>query len=314
MSYPPALWKRALRRALHAGLAEAKRHLLMINVMDSDRPEALFFPIDGSRHVGDPQHVVDAAVLDAIENILRADFPLIRVVGEESIRSIRSREYPVAMVDPVDGTKPFTHIGVAWAVVIILLEPCDESPHLWIPAAGIATSSGVLVSILEEQNVYIELLDGESCCRALTACDDPGDDLLSLACVAAKASDAPRLEILRSAFPKAMLFNTGGNPVVMGVLTGDLSGIVAFEPQCCWDAAYALAVSLADGTVGTLDGRIFDRAEVLAWFRRPLQGAETEMKVVPPIVAAKNRNLYMDIVAGLRNFIGTAGLSASHGR
>src|SRR5688572_28605370 len=109
---------RALRHALRSGHTEARKQLLRLNQLDAD---SLFFPIDGSRHVGDPQHAVDAIVLDEVENSLREHFPLIRVVGEESLRSIPAREYPVAVVDPIDGTKPFTHVGEAWAVVLVIL-------------------------------------------------------------------------------------------------------------------------------------------------------------------------------------------------
>lgn len=304
MTNRPALLKTALRQALHAGHVEARRHLLKLNMLDAD---SLFFPIDGSRHVGDPQHVVDAAVLDAVENRLREHLPLIRVVGEESLRSIRAREYPVAVLDPVDGTKPFTHLGEAWAVVLLILEPGEEAQHLWIPAAGIATASGILISICEEQIVTVGLLEDESLDVTLIDCAPSGSDGLSIACVGAKASDWPRLLSLRNAFPQATLFNTGGNPVVLGVLTGDLDAIVAFEPQCSWDATYALAVALAGGTIGSIDGTTFETPEVLSWFRSPFQGNEMEVKTVPSIVAAKDRDTYLAITARLTEFWARAG-------
>jgi hypothetical protein len=293
-----ALVETGLRQALRAGLTEARKHLLRMNQLDAD---GLFFPIDGSRHVGDPQHVVDAAVLDAVENSLRGHFPLIRVVGEESARSIRAREYPVAIVDPVDGTKPFTHLGEAWAVVVIILEPFDLTQQLWVPAAGIATSSGILVGIWEEQTVTAALIEDHASSLTVIDCAPRGARQMSLACVGAKAADWPRLLALRTAFPEATIFNTGGNPVVVGVLTGDLDAIISFDAQCCWDATYALAVSLAGGAVGsTDDDKIFERSEVLSWFRKPLQGAEEEVKNVPPIIVAKDRNTYAEIIARFR--------------
>ena len=293
----PALLRTALRQSLRTGHLEARKHLLRINHLDAD---ALFFPIDGSRHVGDPQHIVDAAVLDAVENSLRAHLPLIRVVGEESIRSVRAREYPVAVVDPIDGTKLFTHLGECWAVVLNILEPHKMSGQLWTPAAGIATSAGILIGIWEEQTVTVELLEDEAFAMTVFDCAPRGDRQLSLACVGAKAADSPRHSALTRTFPEATVFNTGGNPVVVGVLTGDLDAIISFDRQCNWDATYALAVALAGGTVGaTTHDEVFEVPEVSSWFRRPLQGIEQEVKIVPPIVAAKDRNTYKEIVARL---------------
>jgi len=289
-----ALLGTALRQALRTGHCEARKHLLKLNHLDADR---LFFPIDGSRHVGDPQHVVDAAVLDAVENALRRHLPLVRVVGEESVRSIRAREYPVAVVDPIDGTKPFTHLGECWAVVLNLLEPHESTGELWVPAVGIATSTGILVGIWDERTVTVELLEDESSALIIVDCAPKGDRQLSLACVGAKAADSPRYFTLRSAFPDATVFTTGGNPVVVGVLTGDLDAIISFDPQCCWDATYALAVTVAGGTVGaTTHHQVFGSPEVLSWFRRPLQGAEEEIKIVPPIIVAKDTGTYAEVV------------------
>lgn len=237
----------ALRQALRAGHCEARKHLLKLNHLDAER---LFYPIDGSRHVGDPQHVADAAVLDAVENALRVHMPLVRVIGEESIRSIRAREYPVAVVDPIDGTKPFTHLGECWAVVLNLLEQHELTGELWVPAAGIATSTGILVGIWEERTVTVELLEDENHSFIIVDCAPRGDRNISLACVGAKPADSPRYSTLRGAFPDATIFTTGGNPVVVGVLTGDLDAIISFDPQCCWDATHALAVIVAGGTVG----------------------------------------------------------------
>jgi fructose-1,6-bisphosphatase/inositol monophosphatase family enzyme len=285
----------ALRQALRSGHREARKQLLTLNQLNADR---MFFPIDGSRHVGDPQHVADAAVLDAVENSLREQLPLVRVVGEESMRSIRAREYPVAVVDPIDGTKPFTHLGECWAVVLNLIESHDSTGELWVPVAGIATSAGLLVAISEERTVTVELLDDETTALTIIDCAPKGDRPLSLACVAAKAADASRYFALRSAFSDATVFTTGGNPVVLGVLTGDLDAIVSFDSQCSWDATYALAVALAGGAVGaTTHHQIFRAEDILAWFRRPLQGTEEEIKIVPPIIAAKDSSVYAEVVA-----------------
>lgn len=292
-----SLLRTAVRESLRAGHRAARERLLKINRLEED---ALFFPIDGTRHVGDPQQVVDAVVLDAVEDALRLRLPMIRVVGEESIRSVRGREYPIAVVDPVDGTKPFTHLGECWAVVLNMLQFSPSAGHLWIPAAGIATSTGMLVGVWEERTVTVELLEEEATAVTVLDCEPRGDRQLSLACVGAKAADAHRYSTLRQAFPKATVFNTGGNPVVVGVLTGDLDGIVSFDRQCSWDATYALAVSLAGGTIGaTTHEEVFEGSEVLSWFRQPLQGAAEEVKTVPPIVAAKDRNTYLGIIAGL---------------
>jgi fructose-1,6-bisphosphatase/inositol monophosphatase family enzyme len=292
-----ALLRTALRQALRQGHRDARKHLLKINQLDVD---TLFFPLDGSRHVGDPQHVVDAAVLDTVENSLRGHLPLIRVIGEESIRSIRPRDYPVAVVDPIDGTKPFTHLGEGWAIVLNILEPHEEPGRLWMPAAGIATSTGILVGIWEEQLVTVELLEDETSSIAVIDCASRGQRQLSLACVGAKAADAAKHVALTRAFPEATVFNTGGNPVVVGVLTGDLDAIVSFDRQCNWDAVYALAITLAGGAIGaTGHEEVFETSEVLSWFRRPPQGTDEEVKTVPAIVAAKDRKTYQEIVAGL---------------
>lgn len=292
-----ALVRTALRESLRAGYHEARKHLLRINRLDAD---ALFFPIDGSRHVGDPQHVVDAAVLDAVEDSLRRNLPLIRVIGEESIRSVRPREYPIAVVDPVDGTKPFTHLGECWAVVVNILWSAESAGHLWVPAAGIATSAGMLVGIWEESEVTVELLEDETDAVTITGFRERGGRQLSLACVGAKAADAQKFALLRHTFPDATVFNTGGNPVIVGVLNGDLDAIVSFDAQCSWDATYALAVSLAGGVVGaTTHDEVFGVSDVVSWFRRPIQGSAEEMKTVPPIIAVKELGTYKEIVARL---------------
>lgn len=290
-----AILRTALRQALRRGHREARNHLLKLNQIDADR---LFFPLDGSRHVGDPQHLVDAAVLDAVEDSLRGHFPLVRVIGEESVRSVLPSQYPVAVVDPVDGTKPFTHLGECWAIVLIMLEPRTSTRRLWVPAACIATSTGILVGIWEEQEVTVEILEDEAYAVTVIDCAPRGSRPLSLACVGAKAADSSRHSELREAFPKATIFNTGGNPVIAGVLTGDLDAIVSFDHQSNWDATYALAISLAGGTVGAMTHKeIFRGSEILSWFQSPLQGSEEEIKVVPPIIAAKDESTYAEIIA-----------------
>src|SRR5688572_17037474 len=92
------LLQEVLRSALIAGWREARRFLLREDY-SSDPPE--FYPLEGSKHLGDPQQLVDARVLDVIDNALRDRIPLIRVVGEESPRSVQGREYTIAVVDPV---------------------------------------------------------------------------------------------------------------------------------------------------------------------------------------------------------------------
>jgi len=299
MSEPLAMIEEALHRALRAGYREAKRRLLRPDLAATD---GHFFPIDGSRHVGDPQHLIDAAVLDAVENALRQDMPLVRVVGEESLRSLIASEYPIAILDPVDGTKPATHLGHAWAVVLIILQVSPGRERLWIPAAGMLTSSGALLSVFEEQGpVYVQLVDDDAPVVAVADCAVGSNAQLSLACVGAKAADWEGLWRLRTSFPEATIFNVGGNPIAAGVLLGDLDAIVSFKPQSSWDALYALMVILANGVVGSIESNTtFDKTEVLGWFRTPPHGTEHEMKVVPPIIAAKDHSTYLAIVEGLR--------------
>jgi fructose-1,6-bisphosphatase/inositol monophosphatase family enzyme len=301
-----ATLRTALRQALRAGHREARKRLLHINDLGEDQ---LFFPIDGSHHVGDPQHIADAVVLDAVENALREQLPLVRVIGEESLRSVRAREYPIAVLDPIDGTKPFTHLGGCWAIVLNIVEPHAATGQLHVTAASIATSAGILVGIWEEQTVTVELLEDETSAVTVIDCAPRGDRPLSLASVGAKAADSSRYLALRNAFPEATIFTTGGNPVVVGVLTGDLDAIVSFDHQCNWDATYAMAISLAGGTVGaTTHDEVFTLPEILSWFRRPLQGTEKETKVVPPIIAAKDASTYAEIVAQvIASGVGTDG-------
>lgn len=288
----------ALNRALRAGYLEAKRRLLVVNVAP---PEPHYYPIDGDRHLGDPQHLIDALVLDAVENELRRVIPLIRVVGEESPRSIIASGYPVAILDPVDGTKPATHLGHGWAVVVIILYLPQQSQQLHIAAAGILSSNGILVSIVDEKpGVLVQLVESDDDPIIVAGAVPSRTEKLSIACVGAKATDAGAMSQLRARCPEATVFNLGGNPMVWGVLLGDLDAIVSFKSQSSWDALYALMIALADGVVGSSEThRVFQRAEVIEWFRTPPHGDERDTKVVPPIVVAKDYDTYRAITKGL---------------
>jgi hypothetical protein len=295
----------ALHRGLRAGYLCAKRRLLLLNLAP---PEPHFYPIEGDRHLGDPQQLIDALVLDAVENELRKVIPLIRVVGEESLRSIIASDYPIAILDPVDGTKPATHLGHGWAVVLIILYLPPESEELRVAAAGILSSNGILVSVIDEKDgVFVELVetDDEPVIVAATAPSNGAH--LSVACVGAKPSDAVAVARLRVRCPEATVFNLGGNPMVWGVLLGDLDAIVSFKSQSSWDASYALMVALADGVVGSSEShRVFQRAEVLDWFRTPPHGDERDTKVVPPIIVAKDYDTYRALTKALDSGVSSA--------
>lgn len=284
----------ALAKALRAGWQAARQALLTLQNIDSD---TLFFPLAGDQHVGDPQHRIDAIVCDVIENSLRATFPTIRVIGEESPRSVRPSDYLVAIVDPVDGTTPYKATGEAWAIAGLILEAKDDRKSLFLPAAAILTSSGILVGVWDESVVTVQRVEApDDEAIVLYDCAPRLTGPLSLACVGAKKTNRKRLETLWAAFPDATAFNYGGNPVVMGVLTGTLDAIVSFEPQTNWDSLYALPIALAGGTVGgTLEHRIYSVEEVKSWARRPHQGNAKEVKIVPAIVVAKDETTYHEV-------------------
>ncbi len=290
--------RRGLRLALLSALREGRRQLVRLNRGNPDQ----FIVFTDEAHGGDPQDQIDVQVRDAFEDELRKHLPTVRVVGEESVQSVDMAAYPVAVLDPVDGTKPYRSFGDCWAVAAYINTLRSDVRSPFVPIAAICTASGVFVEVVMEESVQVSVAENTHSNREieyLTACYPSKQDNLVLACVAAKPKDSDRYERLRRAFPEATVFNVGGNPVVPGVLTGDLDGIVSFHDQAPWDALYALAVQVAGGTVGlTTESRLLKREELLKCFRRPAMG-KAQGKKVWPLIAAKDEKTYRQIFDGL---------------
>lgn len=289
----------AFKESLRAGWNSARRCLLVGLGDEADVDN--FFAMPGAEHVGDPQHPVDEEVTRVVEDALHKHFPELRVIGEEIQRGVNLTSYNVAVVDPIDGTTPFRMLGCAWAVVLYLI--VRKEAGLKIPIAGLVTSAGIMVALWGEGGVIVEPIDSDSDRdRAATECTARKEGApLSLACVGAKEKDCENLRLLRDGFRDATLFNIGGNPVVLGVLRGNLDAIVSFKSQTVWDSIYALLIAHAGGVVGATDeDRVFSPAEVTDWFRRPNQDSR-KSKSVPPVIAAKDEATYRLVFQGLRS-------------
>lgn len=284
-----------VRQVLCAGWREARKA-----VIDQNQFAASSFLYSPGAHIGDPALPADALVNRVLDYEFKSRLPGISVVGEEHISSLclRNGEF-IAVVDPVDGTTPLTHLGCAWAVVVLVMQWRGNDAGWLLPVVGLVTSSGVLVSLWHEETVHVGLVDEEGE-RIVADCTPSTSTSLSAAVVGAKPKDRKEgLIPLHAEMEDAVLFNVGGNPVVHGVIGGNLGAIIALKKQTAWDAAYALLVAKANGTVGDLNGTVHDAATVLSWYRR-VELAPERAKIIPPLIAAKDPATYTKIVDALR--------------
>ncbi len=244
-------------------------------------------------HIGDQALPVDGHVHEHISRDLKAAIPAIfAVIGEEAWQTLCvPPEGFVAVVDAIDGTKPFTHLTAAWSIVVLLMQQEEGKPWA-LPVVATVNSTGIFNVLQFESEVFSGHIDDIEHCDRCTECATRCDaDALSISIVAASKKDREeRLLPLHERSPSpSVIFNVGGNPVVHGVVQGRLDAIVSMHAQSIWDSAYALIVSRAGGSVGDLDGNTVNHNALLDSFRHLSQPTD---KPIAPLIAAKDAVTY----------------------
>ncbi|HET7724534.1 MAG TPA: hypothetical protein VFK68_07840, partial [Propionibacteriaceae bacterium] len=87
-----------------------------------------------------------------------------------------------------------------------------------------------------------------------------------------------------------------GNPAVMNMLTYDTDAVFNPNPSSVWDTAALIIAAHTSAVVGSIDGRLWSPDELDALFGSRVDLDPATCQFVPPYVAAKNEELYREVV------------------
>lgn len=294
---------RAAERAAVAGWRTARDFQADVEPPDIDSAY-LWGP---SSHMGDEPLPIDVDVHMAIEAALFESIGALPVTGEEVKRSLHIRRAGlVAIVDPVDGTLPLTHLGFGWSVVVMLYTWLAHAQAWGIVAVTIVDAPGNVMTFEEPGGVWTRTATGadERIFRSDIMPPSPrAANRFSVAAVGAKPNDWVQFERLRSgmlaADSEAAVFNLGGSPCAWGLIQGRLGCAVSLTSQTPWDAAHTLLASQCGAIVSTLEGRRMSISQVAEeWFSDNLRPGEDD-RCVPPHVVARDEDALLVVLRAL---------------
>jgi hypothetical protein len=91
-----------------------------------------------------------------------------------------------------------------------------------------------------------------------------------------------------------------GNPAVMNLLTYDTDAVFNPNPSSVWDTAALIIAAHTSAVVGSIDGQVWHPEELVALFGSRVDLDPTTCQFIPPYVAAKNEDLYRQVVAAIK--------------
>jgi 3'-phosphoadenosine 5'-phosphosulfate (PAPS) 3'-phosphatase len=261
---------------------------------DADLPT-----VGGGFHVGDPPIAADLAAHAAFAEELLSDpaaseLAITAVVGEE--HSHAPDPVPpggrVVVVDPLDGSWGWATLRSGYCVAALVLV-ANAAAELAVESAVVAAPTDTF-RLTGDLTVGPTFARTESYRRVDRVVPERPRATPSLAVAGYRVSDRPAVAELFDRLDDWSIVTLGGNPATPYVVTGGLTAALTLGPQCTWDAIGLLMAATAGAVIGTAQGRIMSATDV----RRRLATVRltANARVVPPLIVAKNRTRYAELV------------------
>lgn len=274
---------------------------------------------EGEIHPGDPPRRVDQEAQECFADSV-SDHPLATslritdVVGEENLPSdgepLGETGARIVVVDPLDGSTQWSMIRSAYCVAAMMLHD-DGRGRLRLESAVIATPVHTFTLVVGDQPRFGPSFGRESTYVGLTSClPESSVQEPSLALTGYKIKDRKSYEALLGKLPGWAVLTIGGNPVTPYVVAGDLTAAVTWRSQSTWDAIGILMAAETDAVVGTHDGAVLAAPRVREYF----DSVDFKHACVPPMVVAKTRSRFEELVEALASARADVGPAFGQGR
>ena len=221
---------------------------------------------------------------------------VVAIVGEERIERLEVLQpgERVIVVDPLDGSKPWTLIRAGYCVAALVLG-ADSDGALTIECAIIATPTEAF-TLLGTNLLLHGPLDGtpESDLVVASVVPEADWETRSWAAVAYKPEDRLSALPVAAKLPDWAFVTLGGNPMAPYVLTGRLTALVTLKATSTWDSIGLLMASCTDAVLGDHEGRLLSSPVFRGLFAQVL--LEGNVTPIPKLIVAKSMSAYSLIV------------------
>jgi len=248
-------------------------------------------------HHGDPAIPEDVEVDELLGELIRKYFSQerVRIFGEEPGAPAAYTIEPGRVyfeVDAIDGSKPFSDLGIAYGMVITAYQ-ADRQGVLRLRATAQAGPLGRMSCAPSERIVYIK--EAGSPMMHVIERESRGGDISSVASVAARPSRRNTMRALASIETLTVYTVGAGNPSIFPLLLSRLGWVYEPSDTKSWDLVFLVALECAGGVVLDLDG---ERRSILDELEG-LRSLAPEDRYLPGYVAVCEPAL----VSGVREFL-----------
>jgi hypothetical protein len=227
-------------------------------------------------------------------------FKITAIVGEENIENVppHSAGARIIVVDPLDGSRPWTIARIGYCVAALLLHAPDDEK--WeVEAALIATPTEAF-TLLGTDLLLHGPLSGEPETDLVVGSVVPLADVMpkSLAAVAYKPEDRAAAMRIVARLPDWAFISLGGNPLTPYVVVGRLTAVVTLKPSSTWDSVGVLMAAATDAVVGDHAGQRLSGPDFRRLFAQVLLTGN--VTPIPALVVAKSQDTYLEVVNAIQ--------------